>query len=386
MTDEPGTEAATPAPLVDPALFDVLELALLGENRTLTRRDVARESGASVERLNALWRALGFTPAPSDDDVLYTEGDVEAVQLLDAVLDLGVIDLRSEMTVARSMGRSFARLAEWQLSELSGTLAPLEGTLDEEMINALVAQFLPVTERLQNYTWRRHLANAAARMLLNPGSGGESSVTSVGFADIVGFTRTSRRLTGDELGDLVETFESTVTQVISGHGGRVIKTIGDEVLFAADDPLIAARIALDLAEGHTTDDDFPEVRVGVAHGDVINRMGDVFGEVVNIASRLTSLARPGRVLMNASLAEQLAGHDDEFRVRRARTTAVKGYSRLETWSLRRPKPGEEQGSQPLEALEGIAEGIEGIAEGIAERIEHRRRRRHDDKHEGRSDH
>jgi adenylate cyclase len=159
----------------------------------------------------------------------------------------------------------------------------------------------------------------------------------VGFADIVGFTRQSRRMSGDELAALVELFESTVSTSIAGHGGRVIKTIGDEVLYAADDVATAARIALELAEGHELNEEFPDVRVGVAYGDVLSRMGDVFGEVVNIASRLTSLAKPGRVLLNREMADLLR-EDDEFRVRRSRTTAVKGYARLETWTLKRPKP------------------------------------------------
>jgi adenylate cyclase len=88
-----------------------------------------------------------------------------------------------------------------------------------------------------------------------------------------------------------------------------------------------------LAEGHSLDPLVPRVRVGVAYGAVLRRLGDVYGEVVNVASRLTTLARPGRVLVNRDMADVLA-EEAEFRVRRARTTAVKGYSRLETWSLR----------------------------------------------------
>jgi adenylate cyclase len=75
--------------------------------------------------------------------------------------------------------------------------------------------------------------------------------------------------------------------------------------------------------------------VGVAWGPVLNRLGDVFGPTVNIAARLTSVARPGRVLADKELAETLHG-DERFKLRRMRRTAVKGYRRLEPWSLRRP--------------------------------------------------
>jgi adenylate cyclase len=326
-----------PLTTVAPEFFDTLERAILGETRQFTRLDVARESGVPVERLEALWRSLGFTAPESDSDVLFMNADVEAVQLLDELVGLGMIDQESELAVARSMGRSFARLAEWEIGEIATGLGVTASDLDEATVEGLVSQLLPVVERLQNYAWRRHLTNAAGRMMLQPGAGENGVPMAVGFADIVGFTRSSRRMTGDELGDLVETFESTVSTVIAGHGGRVIKTIGDEVLYVADDPIVAARISLELAEGHDTDEHFPEVRVGVAYGEVLSRLGDVFGEVVNIASRLTSLARPARVLMNRELADLLVDLDDEFRVRRARTAAVKGYSRLETWSLKRPK-------------------------------------------------
>ena len=121
------------------------------------------------------------------------------------------------------------------------------------------------------------------------------------------------------------------------HHGRLIKTIGDEVLFVADDPQAAARIALELVEAHDRDEGFPEVRVGLAYGGVLSRLGDVFGPVVNVAARLTSLARPGRVLVDRAMHDELAGATEEFRVKRSRTTAVRGYSRLDTWTLTRPK-------------------------------------------------
>jgi len=318
-------------------LFDLLERAILGETRHLTRLDVARESGVPLERLNTLWRSLGFTAASTDDDVIFMDADVEALRLLNEVLELGMIDARSEYAIARSMGRSFARLAEWEIAEIAAALTTHQLDVDDATLEGLIAQLLPVTERLQNYAWRRHLVSAAGRLLLRADVTEKGVPMAVGFADIVGFTRQSRRMTGDELTDLVEMFESTVSTIIAGEGGRVIKTIGDEVLFAADDAAIAARIALDLAEGHELNQEFPDVRVGVAYGDVLSHMGDVFGEVVNIASRLTSLAKPGRVLLNRELAELLK-EDDAFRVRRSRTTAVKGYARLETWSLKRPRP------------------------------------------------
>ena len=120
----------------------------------------------------------------------------------------------------------------------------------------------------------------------------------VGFADIVNYTRQSRSLTRSEVGRLVDHFEERSLEIISSHDGRIIKTIGDELLFVADDPVDIARIGLELAEERARDEEFPEIRVGLAWGPALSRLGDVLGPVVNVASRLTSTSRPGRVLID----------------------------------------------------------------------------------------
>jgi len=130
--------------------------------------------------------------------------------------------------------------------------------------------------------------------------------------------------------------EEVTTGLITDHRGRVVKTIGDEVLFELDDTKEAALLALELLEQHLEDETFPEVRVGLAHGNVLHHMGDVFGPVVNVASRLTSVARPGSAVVDREMAESLRG-DDELRLKRMRRTSVKGYEHLEPWSLKRPR-------------------------------------------------
>ena len=199
-----------------------------------------------------------------------------------------------------------------------------------------MASLVPVIEDIQTYVWRRHMANAAGRTLLRPATE-DGVLMGVGFADIVGFTRRSRGMTADELGRLIERFESTSMSIVTEHAGRVIKTMGDEVLFVTDDPVDAARIALDLVGAREVDPEFPEVRAGVSYGPVLSRLGDVYGPVVNVASRLTSLARPGGVLVDRGLHTELEGQRAEFEVRRGRTTTVRGYSRLDTWALRRSR-------------------------------------------------
>ncbi len=334
--------------------YESLEAAILGQRPHLTRPDVLERTGVSRDRAHALWLSLGF-PAPSDDDeVLFTDDDVEALRTLTELVDTGVIDPRTEFALTRSMGRSFARLAEWEITEVAMFALDAGKDPDDAAVEALLASALPAVEQLQNYIWRRHLASAVGRLMATT-STDNAVPMAVGFADIVGFTRRSRDLSADELSAMVETFEATATAVISDHGGRVIKTIGDEVLFACDDPLAAGRAALMLADGHLADDAFPQLRVGAAYGAVLRRLGDVFGEPVNIASRLTSVARPGRVLVDRHLADALKPLEDEFRLRRVRGVSDKGYSRLETWSLKRPRSPEDRAEVAGEALEALSD-------------------------------
>lgn len=157
----------------------------------------------------------------------------------------------------------------------------------------------------------------------------------VGFADIVNYTSQSRSLTRSELARLIDHFEERALEIVVAHHGRIIKTIGDEILFVADDAEQIARIGLELVEERGRDGSFPQLRVGLAWGKALARLGDVLGPVVNVASRLTSTARPGKVVVDRNLADELRG-GDHFKVRRLRRTSVRGYRRLEPWALRRP--------------------------------------------------
>jgi adenylate cyclase len=157
---------------------------------------------------------------------------------------------------------------------------------------------------------------------------------SVGFADLVGFTRLSRRLSVRDLAALVERFEQVGADVVAAAGARLVKTLGDEVLFVADRPGAAAAASLALVEAFAADEAVPQLRVGVATGLVIGRMGDVFGTTVNLASRLTSMARPGGVLVDEATAQDLAG-DARFRTVAAVPRPVRGLGVVQPYVLRR---------------------------------------------------
>ncbi|HKE68406.1 MAG TPA: adenylate/guanylate cyclase domain-containing protein [Nocardioidaceae bacterium] len=317
-----------------PTLLDEVERTLLGGNRRYTRLEVAERAGVSVDRAQELWRALGFA-STADDEVVFTDEDVEALGLMATLVSGGVVDPRAEASLARSLGQPLARLAEWQTTVVREVVADPDQPLDAQpqLVRAIEA-LLPVMERLQSYVWRRHLAAAAGRMLADPGSDPQSNTLVVGFADIVDFTRTSRTIEDADLAEFVDYFEGTAAAIVAERHGRVIKTIGDEVLFVADTPRQGADLALELAARSEEDADFPTVRVGLAYGPVLSQLGDVYGPVVNVAARLTSVARPETVVVDRELAAALEPESD-LQLRKIRRVTVRGYRRLEPWALRR---------------------------------------------------
>lgn len=316
-----------------------MEAYLLGQEPSLTRVEVAERAGVPLELAVTLWHQLGF-PHHSDDDVAFTESDVEALRLSAELVRIGILPPESQAALVRTWGRSFARLAEWQTTLLAGVAVeagdPAAGLTD------LATDVLPRVEALQAYVWRRHLASAAQHLLGDAGSltSGEAQLA-VCFVDIVGYTTQSRSLDGAELVAWVDAFEQDTTTLVVDRGGQVIKTIGDEVLFTVTDPAAAVEVALALTgRGADEDDPFPAVRAGIAHGAVVRRLGDVFGSTVNAASRLTSAARPGSVLVDAGVHAALASDEDEdredprWRWRRVRRVPAKGFKNLEAWRVR----------------------------------------------------
>ncbi|MDQ6641454.1 MAG: adenylate/guanylate cyclase domain-containing protein [Actinomycetota bacterium] len=325
-----------------PELLEATEVLLLGGPPVYTRVEVAQKCDVSVQVAEQLWHSLGF-PHFGDDAVVFTEADVRALEQTLRLIRAGILDEDSQAAMVRTWGRSFARLAEWQTSLLASIAVAADDP--EARMEELAIDVIPLVDTLQSYIWRRHLFSASSRLLLRPSDTEE--LHAVGFVDIVGYTTQSKNLTETELVSLVEHFEDVATSTVTDHGGQLIKTIGDEVLFAADSPTEAARIACKLVDRHSTDKEFPQVRAGVAYGPVVRRLGDVFGPTVNIASRLTSLSKPGAVLVDKGMREALQSGDEdeeEFRLRRVRRASVKGYHRLEPWRLKRGKSAARSGA------------------------------------------
>lgn len=323
----------------------LLEETFLGEPAELTREDVVARAGVPLERSQVLWRALGF-PDAEPDEPAFTQADVEALRLAARLeADQFVGDGVPEM-LARVLGQTTNRLAETLMEMLSDLVA------DDEVLMNLAAEdprkavqeavrrsdhLLPDLEWLLTYAWRRHLLAAAQRALGGAVQDLPDEPIAVGFCDIVGYTTLTRDMAGSDLSKLVETFEATASDLVVVNGGRVIKTLGDEIMFAVAEAEAAAEIGLGLAETFGAEASrVPGVRVGLAWGPGLMHGGDIFGPVVNLASRCTGIARPNTVACDREFAQQMVGVDG-IAVSKLRTFRVRGYAHFAPCVLRRTR-------------------------------------------------
>jgi adenylate cyclase len=322
-----------------PDAREALERLLLDGPRRYTRLQVAALAGMEPTRTQRLWRALGF-PDAADDDPAFTDADVQALAILSELIDSGFVDAETEASIARAMGQALSRLADWQADMLADALTRSgpdgeRRPVSAEEAVAVARALLPKMREIQSYVWRRHLAANADRLLASSAGQGDRRELAVGFADLVGYTSRSRGMGGRELGAMIEDFEAIATEVIARHRGRVVKTVGDGVLFTAGSAVDAVEIGLLLPEAWDAAER-PPLRVGAAYGTVLTRLGDVYSPVVNLASRLTSLARPGTVLVDRDLVDRIRDLS-EYRVRPLRRVSVRGYDHLQPWLVRRRK-------------------------------------------------
>lgn len=325
---EPGAEG--------PA--EQLDHAILRSTPQFNAIEVAAETGVTIDQTRRLWRALGF-PEFSGEKA-YTAADVEAVATVMGFVDAGAVDFDMAVNLTRGVGQTMARLADWEVSTLVSRVEEMEA--GEEATGSrigsarrLIDEVNPPFERLLVYAWRRHLAAAVGRIEAM-GAKDEDLHTidvTVGFADLVSFTALSNTLDRDEIGDLVEVFESRCQDVVARYGGRIIKSLGDSVLFVTNTAEEAVGVAEGIINVIGRDSKMPDVRLGLASGPVIQRLGDIFGPPVNMAARLTQVARRNRLIVDQNTADLLPA--DEWENRRLPARPVRGFGLVEPVAVRR---------------------------------------------------
>jgi adenylate cyclase len=306
---------------------------LVTDRGGLTQSEVIARSGLGEDAIR-FWRALGF-PDPDPDDAIFGQADVEMLQLLDTVLRLQLLERETALQLARVIGSSMERIAQSQVDAIEARVDADDPAADGELAVQRAQLLLPTVPRILEYVWRRHLQAAARRRMTRDAMAADGQrALSVGFADLVGFTALSQQLDDRQLAQVVDRFETTAYDLVAQYGGRVVKMIGDEVMFEVGGVVAAVELALALADAYHEDDEISDVRVGLAWGPVVAREGDLFGPTVNLAHRIVSIAYAGSVVVSGEIRE-LVSDDDRFAWKSLRTRYLKHIGRVQLYAVRR---------------------------------------------------
>ncbi|MFN8020324.1 MAG: adenylate/guanylate cyclase domain-containing protein [Acidimicrobiales bacterium] len=322
----------------DGQLVTVAGDRLLRPGDTFSVDELSRRSGVNdVAFATELRTATGFPPPVRADEPVCTEDDVEMFRLFEAASE--VFSRDELLHFVRALGVSMRRVAEAaaemflrdveasqhvaHATELQRALTNIQAI---ELSSAATAVFAPM--------FRAHLVLAIgdARRARRHHHGYETTPLTVGFVDLTGFTGRAGSSTPTELLRLVTWFEATAHDLVTSHGGRLVKLIGDEVMFATVEPDQACAIALAL----TRIADMP-ARGGLAHGQVVTSGGDLYGPVVNLASRIADVAVPGEVLVDQAVVDAVRTDPHvriEIDVEPAGRRQLKGFAEpVRLWSI-----------------------------------------------------
>lgn len=287
---------------------------LRGEGR-LTAGEVAEHADVSLEFLLKQLQAIGM-PRAGEDEHVYGDDDVEAARQLKQFLDAGLTE-QGILEVARVVGESMARIAEATVDLIGRSLLrPGDTERDVGLRYAGAAETLgPLMGPVLEYVFRLYVretvrSDVVGRADIEAGRLPGAEQVTVCFADLVGFTKLGEELPAEELGMLAGRLVELASDAVEPPV-RLVKTIGDAAMLVSPESAPAVDAALELvARADDAGEDFPQLRAGVAAGTALGRAGDWYGSPVNVASRVTGIARPGSVLATSEVRDA-AG--DEFR-------------------------------------------------------------------------
>lgn len=274
-----------------------------------TLRAAAAELGVPTEELAQVWALLGLTVVDSDCPA-FSEADVAGLRTWVALKD--VVGEQQARDLLRVLGTTMSRLAE------AGATVLRVGQPDihishsgDELTTArayrIVAEFIPRITTLMDAVFRHHTISARAYFEGVVRDTSASVLCGVGFADLTGFTALTQRLSQDEFARLIAGFNSAVSDVVHADGGRLVKFIGDEVMWVSATPERLVKVAVDLVEHPRARTADLQVRAGLGFGRVLAVGGDYFGGPVNLAARLVAAAAPGQILASTDVFAELPG-------------------------------------------------------------------------------
>ncbi|WP_244185666.1 adenylate/guanylate cyclase domain-containing protein [Mycobacterium marseillense] len=291
---------------------------IIGDDGTyVSTREISETHGIDLGLLQQVQRAIGLVRVDDPDAVVHMRADGEAAAFAQRFVEVG-LDPELVVLVVRVLAEGLSRTAEvMRYSALSAIMRPGASEIEiAQASKALVTEIAPMLgPMIQHMLFMqlRHMmeteaVNAAERAAGKPLPGARR--ISVAFADLVGFTRIGEAVTPEELGHLANRL-AILARDMTVPPVRFIKTIGDAVMFVSPEPQPLLDVVVKLVEAVDSDNDFPRLRAGVASGMAVSRAGDWFGSPVNVASRVTSVARPGTVLAADSVWDVI-GERGEF--------------------------------------------------------------------------
>lgn len=305
-------------------LLFVASMLMLRPGPYLTQQQLAERLGVPPELVEAFRVAFALPPV-APDAPWCNEAEAEMFQAVAS--GVGLFGETGMQRLSRVLGSSVSRIAEAMASTNVERLRSIttSGATELEIAKAnLVAiETAGAPARIITGLLTIHLQLAAARLREGRSDLREETVRCcVGFVDLAGSTTLSRTLSSRELADMVDRFEEVAHRIATNRRGRVVKFIGDEVMFVTTDADSACEIALELVEAFAGDA-LLRPRGGIAAGQVLDRCGDYYGPSVNLAARLGELAVPHEVLVTAELASQIAS--DRLRCEPAGRRTLRGF-------------------------------------------------------------
>jgi adenylate cyclase len=316
----------------------------LGAETRYTAEEVAEKSGVEVEFLLRQRQALGL-PVPERDQKVLTEQDLEAARRLRGFREAGLPD-EEMLEVTRVLGMSMARIAEaTRLSIARALTKPGDTERDVALRLAEAArQMAPLLGTLLEHVYTLHLRELIHRdtmqqaQLTGEKMPGASDVA-VCFADLVEFTKLGDQVPAEELGTVATRLGEIAGEAVTPPV-RLVKLIGDAAMLVSADSRAVVDTALALVEFADAEGaGFPALRAGVAYGPALSRGGDWYGRPVNLASRITDIARPGSVLCAEEVVDEVG--EDGFRWSVAGERRLKGFSdEVRLFRARRLEPEE----------------------------------------------
>ena len=279
---------------------------VLGEEPKYTAAEVAERSGAPLEFLVAVRQAMGLA-VPDPAERIFSEEDVEAARIFQRLLQSGLPE-DGLLEVARVLGSGLAQGAEAMRMAVARWLLP-QGVDEYEMsLRSLQAarELMPLTAPLLQYTLKAHMRTQLRQQQfggieLSEGMLPNMRQVYVGFSDMVGFTPLGEVIAIDELGRLLGSLTNLARDSVR-QPARLVKTIGDAVMYVSPAPAALIETALSLTE-RAEDEGLPPIRSGLAAGVALSRDGDWYGPPVNLASRVTGVARGGTVLATREMRD-----------------------------------------------------------------------------------